>query len=78
MHVMIKEYFTLFSFHPQCLNFKANIGISEMSSQLLRQIMNSRKYTLYVECSKKGVPPIINDPQKRALAGVGNPIKEVV
>ena len=35
MHVMRKIYFTSFPFHPHCLNFNANIGISETKSQEL-------------------------------------------
>jgi hypothetical protein len=31
MQVSIKIYLTSLPFHPQCLNFRANIGISAMS-----------------------------------------------
>ena len=34
--VKIKPYFTSFPCHPQCLNFRANIGISDTNSHELR------------------------------------------
>ena len=39
--LMANMYFTSLPFQPQCLNFKANIGISAMSNQQLTPTMAS-------------------------------------
>ena len=38
---MAKLYFTSLPFHPQCLNLRANIGSSQIKSQLDSTIMTS-------------------------------------
>ena len=73
-----KIYFILFPFHPQFLNFKANNGISAMSSQLLRAIMARIIISAHLLDSIMGAQPITKDPQNNALAGVGSPMKDVV
>ena len=78
MHERRKIYFILFPFHPQFLNFKANNGISAMSSQLLRAIMARIIISAHLLDSIMGAQPITKDPQNNALAGVGSPMKDVV
>lgn len=67
----------LLSFHDKFLNFKANIGNSATSNNE-KIIIRSNNHTTLAFPNKKSLPPTINAPQKRALAGVGNPTKEEV
>ena len=73
--VIKKIYFTSLPLKPQCLNFKANIGISDTSSHELIKIPAMIKYNTHEWFSNLSPTPTMSDPQKSALAGVGNPIK---
>ena len=75
---MMKPYFSSLPRKPQCLNFKANMGISATSSQQLMKMPNITNGVNHRYCSSNGAKPTMSEPQKRALAGVGNPMNEVV
>ena len=77
-HETRNTYLILFSCHPQCLNFKANIGISATRSQLL---INTRTMSSRITCdcaTSISSLPTMSAAQKRAFAGVGNPMNDVV
>ena len=73
--VIKKRYFTSLPLNDQCLNFKANIGISDTSSHELIRIPARRKYKTQGRVSNFSPTPTRSEPQKSAFAGVGNPIK---
>ena len=74
IQVSRKMYFTWLPFQPHSLNLSANIGISETISQELIRMPPKRKNTINGVASNHFPAPIMSEPQKRALAGVGNPI----
>ncbi len=73
-----KPYFISLPLNPQCLNLRANIGISAIRSHELTMMpirSRGREYAQNIIC----VPsPTMSEPQKRALAGVGSPMNDVV
>lgn len=72
------RYFTSLPLKPQCLNFRANMGISATSIQELKRIPSNSNGMNHEYCSNSGPKPTISEPQKRALAGVGSPMNDVV
>ena len=75
--VIRNRYLTWLPFHPQCLNFRANIGISDTSSQQLSNIMQTTTGSIHEVFSMKSRAPTSNAHQNRALAGVGSPMKPI-
>ena len=78
MHERTNRYLTSFPFHPHCLNFSANMGISATSSQQVTAMRIRIKTYACGMVAIRSPAPTMSEPQKRALAGVGNPMKEVV
>ena len=72
-------YLILLLFHDRFLNFKENIGSSETRSPDIMKT-NNNKYKALSDCNIIGfsLTNIANELQKRAFAGVGIPINEVV
>ena len=72
----IKPYFSMLprSAMPQCLNFRANIGISETRSHE-QSSMSSTTDKAPHEPSKSEGMLTSSEAQKSALAGVGMPMK---
>lgn len=67
----------LLSFQDRFLNFKENIGSSDTNRNEKIKIKSSIIKTLLF-ANKKSFPPAMSDPQKKAFAGVGIPMKEEV
>lgn len=74
-----KMYLMLLYFHERFLNFKENIGNSETRSNDII-ITNNNRYNALNSSSKIefSFMHIANELQKRALAGVGIPMNELV
>ena len=68
----------LLSFQEKFLNFSANMGISATIIQLDRRIMARRIYADRGLSCRQEPMLMMNAPQNKALAGVGNPINEDV
>ena len=74
----MNEYLSSLPAHPQFLNYRANIGISAINSQLLMHIIASIGNTIIEELSMMSGCDTSNDAQNKALAGVGSPMNDVV
>ena len=72
-------YWILLLFHDRLLNFRENIGNSETKRSDMN-ITNNNKYKALNECIRllSSIIHIANELQKRAFAGVGIPINDVV
>ncbi len=71
-------YFTSLPFQLHCLNLSANMGISAIMSQQLRQMRSRNAGTTALEFSHDGGKSTMRAAQKRALAGVGRPMNDEV
>ena len=71
-------YLILLLFQLKFLNFIENIGISEIKKYENRKISAKINAHAWFRLNSHSLPPTINDDQKRALAGVGNPMNDVV
>ena len=72
-----KQYFNSLPFQPHCLNLRANMGISQTISQLLMQIPKRMIDNDQGVRSMRELAPTMSEPQNKAFAGVGSPMKEV-
>ena len=71
-------YRLLFARHSNRLNFIENIGISQISKNDDKIISANIKNHPAANVAIQSPAPAISDAQKRALAGVGNPMNDVV
>ena len=78
MAVKIKIYLILLFAKEKSLNFSANMGTSAISIQHERKMSNNRMLTLMERSASTSFILMTNEAQKRALAGVGRPMKELV
>ena len=74
----MKIYFTSLPFHPQCLNFRANMGSSATSNHDDTHTPTNKATAPQGVLSIHLPAPTMSEPQNRALAGVGSPMNEVV
>ena len=65
-------------FHDKSLNFKENIGISAINNHDMRSTKSNKYNALKASEVKNECSPTINEPQNKALAGVGNPMNELL
>lgn len=72
MEVIMKMYFILLSFIDRFLNFRENIGISDMSNHE-NMIINTKITNGFISLA-----PIAIEDQNSAFAGVGRPINDVL
>ena len=78
MQTSKKMKLTLLSFQDRFLNFNENIGISETKRYENIATRAKRYKALKLSEIKKECAPTTKDPQKRAFAGTGSPINELV
>ena len=65
----------MFCFQARLLNFNENIGISATSDNDIITTKMKRYAALKESDIRKECAPTVNDPQNKALAGVGIPMK---
>lgn len=68
----------LLSFHERFLNFRENISISDTSNPENRHTNRRRQTGWKFPETRKSCAPVTKEPQNRAFAGTGSPIKELV
>lgn len=73
-----KPYFTSLPLNDHCLNFRANSGNSHTSRKLVQRISTRMRNTDQLWLLIQLGLLTTSEPQNRALAGVGTPMKEVV
>ena len=71
-------YCTLLDCQERFLNLRENMGISATNNHDVSNTSNTRYIALNLSEIRNSYPPTANELQKRALAGVGIPIKEEV
>ena len=75
--VAAKTYFTSLPRQPQVLNLRANMGISDTSSQQLASIMATTASAPQGDEASQSPAPTMSEAQKSVLAGVGRPMNDV-
>jgi hypothetical protein len=67
-----------FSAQEMCLNLSEKSGTSATSNMHESNMKRKRNTALNLSDTRNACCPTTSEPQKRALAGVGSPINEVV